>query len=119
MRDYKVFCFNGEPKVIRVDTDRFSDHKDSVFDTEWNLIKGAHMGHGCANKKIKKPECLNEMLEYARKLSKDFLHARVDFYVTNGRVIFGEITFTNGAGFDKFSSYNFDLELGNYLNLNI
>ena len=119
LRDYKVFCFNGEPKLIRVDTDRFTDHKDSIFDTEWNLLKDKHMGHGCGNRVIKKPEKLKELLNYARIFSKPFLHARVDFYITRDRIIFGEITFTNGAGFDRFSSHDFDVQIGNYLKLPI
>lgn len=53
--------------------------------------------------KSKKPECLAELLEYARKLSKPFIHARVDFYIVKDKIYFGEITFTNGAGFDRCS----------------
>ncbi len=117
LRDYKVFCFNGEPRVIRVDTDRFTGHKDTVFDTEWNLLEGVNMGRECADRVIEKPICLKEMLEYSRKLSEPFTHARIDFYVAGGKLIFGEITFTNGAGFDRFSPFEFDCELGSYLKL--
>ena len=117
LKDYKVFCFHGTPKLIRVDTDRFTNHKDAVFDCDWNLIKGAHMGHGCSDKVIKKPKCLEQLLAYAEKLSSPFNHARVDFYIVKNQIIFGEITFTNGAGFDRFSSYEFDLEMGSWLEL--
>lgn len=44
LRDYKVFCFNGEPQVIRVDTDRFTKHKMDFFYTDWRMITGAAMG---------------------------------------------------------------------------
>ena len=115
LKDYKVFCFNGKPLLIRVDTDRFSAHRDTVYDCDWHLIEGAHMGHGCG-KAIEKPECLDELLEYAHILSEPFRHARVDFYITD-RITFGEITFTNGAGFDKFSSYEFDRMMGDHFEL--
>lgn len=115
LRDYKVFCFNGEPEFIRVDSDRFTKHRDNVFTKEWQEIKGAHMGHGCSEYKIKKPGCLDQLLNYSRKLSKPFYHARVDFYIVRDQVLFGEITFTNGAGFDVFSSYEFDLMMGECL----
>lgn len=59
------------------------------------------------------------MLEYAKKLSKDFLHVRVDFYNVNGKVIFGELTFTKGAGFGKISPHSFDIEMGSWLRLPI
>lgn len=117
LKDYKVFCFNGEPLYIRVDSDRFTNHKDNIYTTDWCELKGKHMGHGYSGHEIAKPECLNKLLQYARKLSSPFLHARIDFYIVNCKIIFGEITFTNGAGFDRFSSYDFDLELGEKLNL--
>ena len=28
--DYKVFCFNGDPKYIQVDYDRFDQHKRNI-----------------------------------------------------------------------------------------
>ena len=115
--DYKVFCFHGEPRYVRVDSDRFTDHKMDVFDCEWNYISGAHMGYKCSEKKFERPKCLEKLMDYASKLSKSFYHARVDFYIVRDRLYFGEITFTNGAGFDRFSSYEFDLQLGNLLKL--
>lgn len=117
LRDYKVFCFNGEPQYIRIDSDRFTEHKNDIFTVNWERVMNANMGFPCSKNDFKKPECLDKMLEYARLLSAPFLHARVDFYIINNVVYFGEITFTNGAGFDKFSSYQFDLEMGNKLKL--
>jgi len=117
LKDYKVFCFNGEPHYIRVDTDRFTNHRDIIYTTNWSPIPGAHMGHGCGEPTIQKPKCLSIMLEYSRKLSSPFKHVRVDFYVINERLVFGEITFTNGAGFDKFSPFELDIEMGKLLSL--
>lgn len=59
------------------------------------------------------------MLSEARVLSEDFLHARVDFYIVDNKLVFGEITFTNRAGFDKISPYEFDLEMVSHLQLPI
>ena len=117
LRDYKVFCFNGEPKMVRVDTDRFTKHKMDFFDCNWERIPNAGMGYPVSGRKIEKPECLAELLEYARRLSKPFIHARVDFYIVKDKIYFGEITFTNGAGFDRCSSYEFDLKMGNWLQI--
>ncbi len=118
LRDYKVYCFNGEPKIVEVHVDRFTKHRAAIYDCDWNLLEGKHTGTGCTDRAIERPECLEEMLEYSRVLSRKFHHARVDFYISDNKLIFGEITFTPGAGFDRFSSYDFDLMLGNYLNLN-
>ena len=117
LRDYKVFCFNGHPKMIRVDTDRFTNHKMDFFDCNWNRINNAGMGYEISGRAIEKPICINRVLDYAAKLSAPFKHARVDFYIVKDKIYFGEITFTNGAGFDRFSSYDFDIMVGNWLNL--
>lgn len=117
LKDYKVFCFNGKPTYIRVDTNRFTEHRDNIFTPDWEEIPNAHMGHGCSEYNLKKPECLSKLLEYAHRLSEPFLHARVDFYIVNNQIIFGELTFTNGAGFDRFSTYKFDLEIGERFSL--
>lgn len=110
--DYKVYCFNGKPEYIRVMSDRFSDLHDAIYDVNWKLLKGRNMGYPCVKEASAPPACLPKLLEYAKRLSEDFRHARVDFYIVNGKIYFGEITFTSGAGFDKFSSYDFDLEVG-------
>ena len=36
--DYKIFCFHGEPKFIRVSIDRFGYYTAAMYDTEWNRL---------------------------------------------------------------------------------
>lgn len=117
LRDYKVFCFDGIPRVIRIDTDRYSNHKMDLYDCSWNRIKSVSMGCPNSNKEIEKPGCLAELLNYSQILSQPFKHARIDFYIVKDKIYFGEITFTNGSGFDRFSSYEFDLSMGGYINV--
>lgn len=118
LKDYKVFCFNGKAEYIRVDSERFTDnHGKDIYDRKWNKLDNVQMGYKNSGKFIEKPECLNEMIEYAEKLSKPFLHARVDFYIVKNKIIFGEITFTNGAGFDRIEPHSFDVKMGNCLNI--
>lgn len=114
--DYKVFCFNGKAKLIDVHCGRFGDHRRNVYDTNWKFLKDVNFQYEHFEG-IEKPKELKELIKYAEILSKDFLHARVDFYIINGKIIFGELTFTNGAGFDKITPYEFDKEMGSWLNL--
>lgn len=119
LRDYKVYCFNGEPMYIGVDSGEESTntHYKDIYDVEWNLQKGYEMAYPNSGRVIEKPKLLNEILKYARILSADFLHARIDFYIVDGKVVFGEITFTNSAGFGKVEPKEFALKMGKYLKL--
>ena len=49
-----------------------------------------------------KPSNFDEMLECVKKLCVDFAFVRVDFYSSNGKVYFGEMTFTPQSGTGKW-----------------
>lgn len=116
--DYKVFCFEGKARYIRVDKGRFSAHMTkSVYDTGWNLRPEAGMGKPVEKTPEPRPQLLEQMLEYAEKLAEGFHHARIDFYLVEGSIYFGEITFTNGAGFDPITPPEFDEEMGQWIKL--
>ena len=46
------------------------------------------------------------MLYYASVLSKGFPEVRVDLYDVDGKVFFGELTFTTGYGFYTHEFYD-------------
>jgi len=123
LKDYKVWCFHGSPKLIQITYDRciYYDRctgtKINFYDTEWNFVPASWFYPSDPNVKFNKPGCLEEMLELARILSKDYLHVRVDFYAIFDRIYFGELTFTSGAGFSHFKPLDFDREVGSWLNL--
>lgn len=114
--DYKIFCFDGVPKFVIVDTDRFVGHKRNVYDTEWNFRERTTLNFP-NDIPMEKPQKLDELLKYAELLSKGFPHVRVDLYIVNEKIYFGEMTFTNGAGFDRIQPREFDVELGNMFTL--
>lgn len=93
--DYKIFCFNGEPKFILYYEDRkINGHiaKNMVFDVNWKPM--TQYLKNPTDHSIPKPKSLNEMIEIAKKLSKDFEFVRVDLYEIDGKPKFGELTFT-------------------------
>lgn len=114
--DYKVFCFNGRAKLVDVHSGRFGLHKRNIYDLDWNLQKVNFKYDNFEG--IDKPELLDQLIEKAEMISSAFHHARVDFFIANNKIYFGEITFTNGAGFDKIKPFDFDLKMGNWLKLN-
>ena len=82
--DYKIYCFNGEPDVILVCKDRFRDdsHKAQYlfFDQNWNFMPLNKGDESIENPNIEKPKNLDMMLSIAKKLSEDFIFARIDLY---------------------------------------
>ena len=118
LKDYKLFCFNGLPKIILVCSNRNGSYKNTDFyDTEWNLMPFTREKHENNKKEIKKPRGLNEMLEIAKKISKDIPFVRVDLYEIKGKVYFGEMTFFPSAGFEGFNPEEYDRILGYMLEL--
>ncbi len=104
--DYKIYCFHGEPLAILYMTGRFSGRQQvGFFDTNWNYLRIRQ------NKKKNYvlfddtelppgPKSLSTMLEAAKALSEGFPFVRIDFYETDGRAVFGEMTFSPSAGYD-------------------
>ena len=114
--DYKVFCFNGEPKIVAVYTDRGAACREDVYGIDWRELPyvGTYPKSG---KVIAKPSCLDEMLQVSKALSADFNHARIDFFIANGKLVFGEITFTSSAGFARYGTIEMDNAMGDWLSL--
>ena len=117
LKDYKIFCFNGEPKLIEVDFDRFNGHKRNVYDLNWNLIDLIIEFPGDKSRKIEKPINFDEMLYVAAQLSKGIPHVRVDLYNVNGKIYFGELTFFHGSGMERFDPIEWNYKLGNLIKL--
>lgn len=115
--DYKFFCFDGEPQFLFVATGRAEgDTRFDFFDREfqWLPVKQHYPN---ANKPPEKPQCFDEMLELARKLSVGFKHVRVDFFQVGGKVYFGEMTLTHFAGYHPYEPECYDKIFGSYLHL--
>lgn len=117
LKDYKIFCFNGEPKFIEVDYDRYVGHKLNVYDTEWNFVDFYMTSPNDRSVSIEKPERLAEMLDLARTLAESHVFVRVDFYSVGENIYFGEMTFHPGAGCIDFHPDEYDYILGGMLKL--
>lgn len=99
LTDYKIHCVNGEPVRIYVFRDRDEvthfDFKVMAFDEQWREYPEALTDRfRAAPGTIERPACLGEMLDAARRLSAGEEYARIDFYIVDGRIYFGEITLT-------------------------
>ena len=123
--DYKIHCLNGKPEFILVCSDRKANGDAAMqvtldlFNLEWNHIpelipSGSEVaGDGS----MPKPQKLDEMIDIARRLSEDFKFVRVDLYELDGKVYFGELTFSPGNCVLPYFTHKFDLEMGQKLQI--
>jgi TupA-like ATPgrasp len=120
--DYKFFCFHGVPKLIQVDTDRFTDHGRLTLLPNWEKapfdIDRKYLLPDLAIKKpVERPKNLEEMLEISSKLSQDFKFIRVDLYSVNEKIYFGELTFYQGSGYDPIYPDEYNFWMGELIDL--
>ena len=118
LTDYKFFCFNGKPHCMYVSTDLIHDRQAHVgfFDLQGNKLPLKRDDYTDIAE-IKLPTFFDEMKEIAENLSKDFPFVRVDFFVTENRYYFAELTFTPGACMMPFNPPEYDLKFGDMLNI--
>lgn len=119
LSDYKIHCFNGEPKAILVCRDRFSATglTEDFYDEKWNHMDVRRPNHPNAAVPMEKPEELELMLDLARKLSAGVPFLRVDFYIVNHHIYFGELTFYPATGMAPFVPEEWDWKFGSWINL--
>ncbi len=115
-KDYKVYCFNGQAKIILVCSERKEKTKLNFYNLQWKELNIGKEEHK-SNKEIEKPKKLNEMLELAEKLSKPFAFVRIDFYEYQNRVILGEMTFTPAANCAQYYTKEGNEILGKMLEI--
>lgn len=115
-RDYKIFCFDGVPTFIQVDIDRFTKHTRAIYDADWKK-QAYSIGYEIFPGEIERPTCLKELLELSKVLSANWRFVRVDFYICNNKIYFGEYTFFPGGGMEQFTDFNADLTWGSKIKL--
>lgn len=111
--DYKFFCFNGVPKYVQVDIDRFKNHRRVFFDKLWQR-QPFDLYYDSYDGDLAKPKYFELMLDVASKLSSNIPFVRVDLYAIP-EVFFGEMTFYPGNGTEHFYPAEWDLILGDML----
>ncbi|OWV21556.1 glycosyl transferase [Fibrobacter sp. UWB2] len=118
LKDYKIFCFNGEPKALFIATDRgIHETKFDFFDVDLNHLPMKQHYPNNPDIKIPDPAGIKKMFELAHVLTKDFKHCRADFYDINGKIYFGELTFSHFSGMQPMEPAEWDERFGSWLDL--
>lgn len=108
LTDYKVYCVNGKPMVMFIHHDR-DEHEHFSYGMEPYTLKWQQIPKGGSITTMpddapvapEKPECLEKMIELAATLSKGEELLRVDFYIIDNKIYFGEFTFTPDTAFNS------------------
>lgn len=116
LTDYKFFCFNGEPLIMYVSKDMAKNTTTDFFDMEYNRLP-IQMRDPNSQNIPPKPDEFEKMKELAVKLCKGFAHIRVDFYVVNHIVYFGELTFYHNAGFSLVNPPDWNIKMGELIDI--
>ena len=96
--DYKFYCFNGEPKFIRVQKHLKGKSIHNYYNLNFTLNEiETNMPIYIRRPDIKfpRPKHLDKMIEIAKKLSEKFIFVRVDLYEVNDTIYLGELTFSS------------------------
>lgn len=117
LRDYKFYCFNGEPKLLYI-SKNWNNHEKtriSYLDLDWNKLPFCRIDYKDFEELPEKPLNFEKMIKIAKILAEGTKHLRVDLYEINGQVYFGELTFYTGCGFAKLTPEEWDKTLGDYI----
>ena len=117
LQDYKWWCFNGEPRVMYItNKGRLGRIEENFYDMDFQPLDINH-GFDRTVPEYGKPARFEEMKSLAEKLSKGIPFVRVDFFVVDDKVYFGEFTFFDHAGLRPFKENGWDEKLGGWIKL--
>ena len=113
LQEYKIFCFQGKPRLIDVNIFTENERRTGIFTPTWEYIP-VKLGYESCAVLPEKPEKLEELLSVAGKLSEAFSFVRVDLYLNKNQIIFSELTLTSGGGLVHFQPHEYDITFGKY-----
>ncbi len=115
--EYAFHCFDGEPRFLRVTTDRASGKLGTdTFDLQWQKPPFA-VNRADSGRITERPSNFDEMADCARRLSRGWPFVRVDFFGVEGRTIFQELSWHPAAGTSRFIPESYDRYWGDQLTL--
>lgn len=119
--DYKFHCLNGVPAFVLVCSERHQASNGAMqltrelFSPTWQSFCDEILPPCAPTHKA--PLRFKQMLEIAQVLSADFPFVRVDLYELNGKIYFGELTFSPASGVFGHFSVAFITKMGNKLTI--
>ena len=118
--EYKTTCFNGKIGFVTICSGiahaEYEQRQNDHFDKDFNKMDW-YVNYKPARVTPKKPEQWDEIIGFSETLAKGIPYLRVDTYIVDGKILFGEMTFYTWGGFMHFDPEEWDLKLGQMLEL--
>lgn len=116
--DLKCYCFKDKDgkrrKILYIERVVGDERHRIMFDEDWKPVDYAS-NFAKLDIKIKKPKNHQEIIRVIDKLSEDFNFVRVDLFILDNKIYFGELTFVPTAGYMKFTDPNIDSIWGSWI----
>lgn len=116
LADYKFFCFNGVPKFMYISHDHAANATTDFFDMDFHRLD-MRMKDPNSDHIPSRPALFDSLKAIAEKLSAGIPFMRVDMYVINGQIYFGELTFFHNAGFTRVYPEHWEKTLGDWIDI--
>ncbi|MEE6274173.1 ATP-grasp fold amidoligase family protein [Georgenia sp. MJ206] len=113
--DYKVYCFGGVPHFVQVVDESGGRHAFAHYTPNWRRLETRMTGRGRISPEtaeIQRPERLDDLLEAAARIAAPYDFMRVDFYIVNDELWFGEMTPYPSGGVSRFHPASHDEQFG-------
>jgi len=115
--DYKFFAIHQKVRLMTVDRGRFGKHTRDLFYPDWTHIHSRKGAAAISEVPPPRPNLLPDMIKVAETLARDHDFLRVDLYLVDGKIYFGELTHSPAAGTVPFEDVALDRQLGSYWTL--
>ena len=116
LTDYKFFCFNGKPLFMYSEEESSGNPTQAIADMQYNMMPFS-MDDAKADVLPPKPELFDAMASVSKRLSEGVPFLRVDMYCIGNSFYVGELTFYHYGGYIPFNPVEWDLKLGEKLEL--
>lgn len=121
LKEYKFFCFEGEPKWFQSCLDRNRELGGAIlnfFNMDGSPMDIQDKLHNRDIKlDVRPPLNLSKMAEIARSFAKGTHFLRVDMYEVNNHIYIGELTFYEDGGFCEFEPDKWNVIMGDWIKL--
>ncbi len=108
--DWKFFVVNGRVELFQVDTNRQTDHIQTIYDRQGKFLDEPMYFR--SGDPVPMPDCLPRMVEVAEGVGRNFDFIRVDMFLKDDRIYLGELTLVPNGATIRIQSSEIDERLG-------